>query len=363
MSGRKQLFKEVELLMLQEGLASISGKDDGPSSQVDFDQSQSTLLRDTSSDIKLHESVNVGSESLEELEDIVAMANALLRTKYRNLKKTTTSEEVVDSDGHTGRSANYGSLPEPQRTNRGERGHQDNSTNTGGQEGQDNQQSAQGNPGQEDSEDSEENGEDEDDPEENGESWVNKVITYIHIMRGAFALWSKLPPAILARAITVLDSCALILSKYDTAKELTEKELLKMLKGLEKKLPELTDILNSINHNILSFEAEETLTIDTLRKQLDKVGIENSHSLEEERDHYQKIISKKNSRNLRETNGLRYLLQKTRNENDEARKEYDEEVKKMHLSIEDLEERLHVANRTIRMLKDRHPEDEQTQNE
>lgn len=100
-------------------MASLTGKKDEPLSRLGFDQSQSTLLRDTSSDIKLHESLNVGSESLEELEDIVAMANALLRTKYRNLKKKN-SEEVVDSDGHTGGSANYGSIPEPQRTDSSE---------------------------------------------------------------------------------------------------------------------------------------------------------------------------------------------------------------------------------------------------
>lgn len=62
---------------------------------------------------------------------------------------------------------------------------------------------------------------------------------------------------------------------------------------------------------------------------------------------------------LRESRGLHELHEETRRE----RNEHDEDRREEWRKIEALEEKLHAANLTIQMLKDKHPEDECTQNE
>lgn len=149
MSSRKQLVKEIEILISQQNLGSIKAKDDVPSSQVDFDQSQSTLVKDSGSDGELNERFNVEHKSVQELEDAMSILCEALRVKYNNKRMRISSEGAVDSDGHSGGSVNDGANLENERSKMNEGDHQGNSTHPGGQEGQDNQQHSQENAGDE----------------------------------------------------------------------------------------------------------------------------------------------------------------------------------------------------------------------
>lgn len=314
MSSRKQLVKEIEILISQQNLGSIKAKDDVPSSQVDFDQSQSTLVKDSGSDGELNERFNVEHKSVQELEDAMSILCEALRVKYNNKRMRISSEGAVDSDGHSGGSVNDGANLENERSKMNEGDHQGNSTHPGGQEGQDNQQHSQENAGDEG---------DKDDPKKkSGGSIMSTVFSWVNLLKQV-ALLLDGPTA--AKFDGLVNSLFEVVNRYTKEDVLTKEQTRALLDRIVDIVMEIRDIAETIMKEFKLQKENSLSKMEGLQSKLNQAYSDTTETLTAERKRHWKEIS-----------------------------EFEVEVTEKRRKIKDLKEQLDAATEEIRMLKRSH---------